>query len=141
MPRRPRLVIEYHYQDGDVGAHPAQPEAVALWTGFTPAHPPSHLLIRPATPAGQRLSNQIHHTADLRKALQAMVTAYGTLHDRLSDLIEDGKLTVLKQTLPDDYRWLVDHLAGSANRAMAQAETVLQRANVGLSTPTVRLRT
>jgi hypothetical protein len=51
-PRETRpLVVEFHYADGDVGAHPEE-GAVArtLWAEFTPGHEPSHVVIRPAEP-------------------------------------------------------------------------------------------
>ena len=49
MPRLPKLVIEFHYNDGDVGAHPATPAQATLWTGFsqTTRHRPTHVLLRP----------------------------------------------------------------------------------------------
>lgn len=35
--------------------------------------------------------------------------AYGKLHDGLSDMIEEGRLT--EADIPDDYQWLVESLA------------------------------
>ncbi len=47
-----KLVIEYHYSDGDIGAYPAGREAQALWTLFDPVKTkesePTHIIIRPA---------------------------------------------------------------------------------------------
>ena len=50
-----KLVIEYHYKDGDVGAYHADEAAIqTLWEGFDTADisggkSPSHIIIRPAT--------------------------------------------------------------------------------------------
>jgi hypothetical protein len=56
------LVIEYHYQDHDVGVHPVtgseQPEA-KLWNGFSEGHPASHILIREDSDDGQLLSDSL----------------------------------------------------------------------------------
>lgn len=58
-PAPPRsMVLEYHYTDGDVGAHPAEREDLLairpLWAGFAtgPEHTevPARIVIRPATP-------------------------------------------------------------------------------------------
>lgn len=38
------------------------------------------------------------------------LAAYEKLHDRLSDMIESGRLH--KGDIPDDYDWLVNTLAG-----------------------------
>lgn len=38
----------------------------------------------------------------------AALELYAKLHDGLSDMIEDGRLT--ESDIPDDYRWLVDSL-------------------------------
>ncbi len=57
------LIIEYHYHDGDVGAHPANDKpSCSLWSGFSriPQHNPSHILLRPASPEGQALSDRLH---------------------------------------------------------------------------------
>ena len=46
-----KLVIEYHYEDGDIGAYEAGTLAEELWRGFTNvagAPEPSHIIIRPA---------------------------------------------------------------------------------------------
>lgn len=50
------MVIEFHYDDGDVGAHDILPEHMAavkkLWAGFSAGttHEASHIVLRPATP-------------------------------------------------------------------------------------------
>ena len=121
MPRFPKLVIEFHYNDGDVGAHPATPEEARLWTGFseTARHRPTHVLLRPDTKTGQSVSNRLQHTAAVTQALQAMYKAYGRLHDGLSDMIEGGRLT--EADIPNDYHWLVKQLAGSTALANEQA--------------------
>ena len=58
------LIIEYHYIDGDCGAYPAGEVERQLWGGFpagrNPPHPASHILIRPDTEEGQRLSDMLH---------------------------------------------------------------------------------
>lgn len=125
MPRLPKLVIEFHYNDGDVGAHPATPAQATLWTGFsqTTRHRPTHVLLRPDTKAGQSVSNRLHQTAALTQALQAMIKAYGRLHDGLSDMIEGGRLT--EADIPDDYHWLVQQLAGSTALANEQARVAI----------------
>ena len=50
----PRLVIEYHYDDGTVGVHPGETAEQALWRGFScpEIHKPSHIVIRPTTSKG-----------------------------------------------------------------------------------------
>lgn len=51
---------------------------------------------------------------------RAVLREYAQLHDRLSDMIEDGRLG--KADIPDDYRWLADTLARLApmiDRALA----------------------
>ena len=126
MSRTPKIVIEFHYRDGDVGAHPATPAETALWKGFSSArhHQPTHILLRPDTTTGQALSTQLHQAPALLKALQAMRTAYGRLHDGLSDMIEGGRLT--EADIPDDYQWLVKQLAGPANLADEHARRLLE---------------
>jgi hypothetical protein len=137
MPK-PRLTTEFHYTDGDVGAHPASSLETAIWENFFPSktHRPTHILIRPDTKSGQRLSNQLQQAATVRKALQDMVAIYGRLHDGLSDMIDTGRLTAAD--IPDDYGWLVELLANSGNRAIQRAKSVLNQANAGLSAPTKR---
>lgn len=52
LPPVPPLVIEYHYCDGDVGAHPEESAAAALlWRSFSRAasHKPVQIVIRPET--------------------------------------------------------------------------------------------
>lgn len=50
-----KLVIEYHYQDGDIGAYEAGKEALRLWEGFAninldPLHvEPKCIIIRRAS--------------------------------------------------------------------------------------------
>ena len=62
------FVIEYHYRDGDVGAHPVQPHETVkqLWDGFAKSRAPSYLVIRPDTKAGQQASNLLYAASDLR---------------------------------------------------------------------------
>jgi hypothetical protein len=51
------LVTEFHYTDGDVSAYD-DIDVAKLWGEFSRAnHEASHILIRPNTEAGQRLSN------------------------------------------------------------------------------------
>lgn len=74
VPIHENLVIEFHYADQDVGAHPGH-EVRKIWAQFTKAHQPSHILIRPDTNQGQWLSNQLYHTQDVIVALTAFVDA------------------------------------------------------------------
>lgn len=60
----------------------------------------------------------------LHTALKAMHQAYGKLHDGLSDMIEEGRLT--EADIPDDYQWLVETLSGPCLAANATAETQLE---------------
>lgn len=51
--KAPKLVVEYHYNDNDIGAYPASKEAQELWKNFSeaacgPEGEPSHIIIRPA---------------------------------------------------------------------------------------------
>jgi hypothetical protein len=52
--RTPPLVIEFHYTDGDIGAHPVGPAEVHLWSQFArgPGRhgEPDFILIRRAGP-------------------------------------------------------------------------------------------
>lgn len=41
-------------------------------------------------------------------AYEKMLAAYRSLHNGLSDMIEEGRLK--ESDIPDDYRWLVDTL-------------------------------
>jgi hypothetical protein len=45
----------------------------------------------------------------LNARTREVLEAYGVLHDRVSDMIESGRLT--ERTIPDDYHWLVETLA------------------------------
>jgi len=49
-----------------------------------------------------------------------LTKAYGMLHDMLSDMIEDGRLT--EDMIPDDYKTLVEQLSGPCNAAINKAE-------------------
>ncbi len=54
------LVTEFHYRDGDVGAYD-DVDVAAVWAQFPKtSHEASHIVIRPDTEAGQRLSNTLH---------------------------------------------------------------------------------
>ena len=54
------FVTEFHYRDGDVGAYD-DVDVAALWAQFsTTGREASHIVIRPDTEAGQRLSNTLH---------------------------------------------------------------------------------
>ncbi len=46
-----KLVIEYHYSDGDIGAHfiEEDTDVHVLWEGRSQTHDCTHFLIRPAT--------------------------------------------------------------------------------------------
>lgn len=72
------FVIEYHYRDGDAGAHPVQPHETVkqLWDGFAKSHAPSYLVIRPDTKAGQQASNLLYAVSDLRRACELLIEAY-----------------------------------------------------------------
>ncbi len=54
------LVTEFHYRDGDVGAYD-DVDVAAVWAQFPKtSHEASHIVIRPDTEVGQRLSNTLH---------------------------------------------------------------------------------
>lgn len=55
----PELVVEFHYEDGDVGAHPAGKREQDLWQDFTAGHRPSHIVIRADDGNGQALSDAL----------------------------------------------------------------------------------
>lgn len=63
----------------------------------------------------------------LKTALQDMQSAYGRLHDGLSDMIESGRLT--EADIPDDYQWLVETLSEPCNVANQKAEEALRQEN------------
>jgi len=67
-----QYVTEFHYADGDVGAH-VDRQINKLWAQFTKAHRPSHILIRPASEEGQLLSDQLYRTSEVIAALKAFV--------------------------------------------------------------------
>lgn len=46
------------------------------------------------------------------EAKEALLRSYLNLHDRLSDMIESGRLK--EADIPDDYAWLVESLASLA---------------------------
>ncbi len=55
------IVIEYHYEDGDVGVYP-YPDKTAenLWNDFDKnGSSPSHIIIRQNNEHGQHLSNTL----------------------------------------------------------------------------------
>jgi len=54
---QPPIVIEYHYTDGDVGAHEALDYEAKLFQGFSADHEPSHIVLRIENERGQQLSN------------------------------------------------------------------------------------
>jgi hypothetical protein len=58
-PADERCVTEFHYRDGDIGVYDDLRLAAMLWTYFTKRHQPSHILIRPDTEDGQRLSSAL----------------------------------------------------------------------------------
>jgi hypothetical protein len=58
--------------------------------------------------------------ARMAAASPYLVEAYGKLHDILSDCIESGRLT--EADLPDDYKAIVEQLAGPCLDAMARVE-------------------
>jgi hypothetical protein len=77
-PDVPELVVEFHYDDGDVGAHPlAEVSDIAfhgslrgwharhLWPQFSQStiHDASHIVIRRDDAAGQALSTRLHEAA------------------------------------------------------------------------------
>ena len=64
-----KLVTEFHYTDGDVGAHEECPPSYAVdqWSYFGDAAAEdtrSHVVIRPDTEEGQALSNRLHLAAN-----------------------------------------------------------------------------
>jgi hypothetical protein len=63
---------------------------------------------------------------ELLASLRAMQAAYGKLHDMLSDAIEGGRLK--QDDIPDDYRAIVEQLAGACNAADHAAEIALEAA-------------
>lgn len=54
------LAIEFHYDDGDVGVHPAGKREQDLWQDFAAGHRPSHIVIRTDDDKGQALSDALH---------------------------------------------------------------------------------
>jgi hypothetical protein len=67
-PDVPELVVEFHYDDGDVGAHPlaeVSDHARHLWPQFSQStiHDASHIVIRRDDAAGQALSTRLHEAA------------------------------------------------------------------------------
>ena len=73
LPTSPlELVVEFHYRDGDVGAHTGVPVG-NLWAQFATDHEPSHIVIRPDTEQGQLLSNQLCASQKMADALNAFV--------------------------------------------------------------------
>lgn len=69
----PPLVAEFHYQDGDVGAHNDVVEATQLWAQFPRSHVPSHILIRHDTDQGQQLSDVLKRASKVEVALRAFI--------------------------------------------------------------------
>ncbi|CAN7297554.1 hypothetical protein LJR221_001460 [Agrobacterium tumefaciens] len=67
----------------------------------------------------------ISASPDMFTALNEMRQQYGRLHDRLSDMIESGRVT--EAALPDDYRAIVDLLEVCAT-ADAGAEAATAKA-------------
>lgn len=97
----PEIVEEFHYGDGDVGAHPGSVLAEKVWECFSRSHAPSHILIRPDTEEGQRLSDVLH--AAIRT------------HERLAGQQKDDRLTadtvtISKQDLASLLDMAKDHV-------------------------------
>jgi hypothetical protein len=67
------LVTEFHYQDGDVGAHDDVVEATQLWAQFPRSHAPSHILIRLDTDQGQQLSDMLRRASNMEVSLRAFI--------------------------------------------------------------------
>ncbi len=79
----PPLVVEFHYDDGDVGVYPADGFLEkALWSHFSgsPEHCPSHILIREDSDAGQAVSSRL-------MAAPKAICAHA-IRDALTDLVE-----------------------------------------------------
>ena len=53
---------------------------------------------------------------------QDLLNSYRDLHDGLSDMIEEGRLTVAD--IPDDYQWLVDLLISLARESHVLATAI-----------------
>ena len=68
----------------------------------------------------RQLLNGIIKEARIAQAAISLYSAYGKLHDGLSDMIEGGRLT--EADIPDDYKWLIFMLKGECNQAMNKAE-------------------
>lgn len=63
----------------------------------------------------------------LRRALKSMQTAYGPLHDKISDLIEGQTLKTLPLAFSgEDRRWLVRQLSVNCNKADHKASEALK---------------
>ena len=69
-------------------------------------------------------------TTDVITALKEMRLYYGRLHDRLSDMIESGR--VPEAALPDDYHAIADQLEACAT-ADAGAEAAIAQAEGGIT--------
>ena len=75
-------------------------------------------------PDGERFVLTGHHLRDCHEALalvegnpleqmvRPILDHYRALHDGLSDMIEDGRLT--ESDVPDDYHWLVEKMTALA---------------------------
>lgn len=70
-----KLVVEYHYPDGDVGVHPAASAEKEVWRGSA-NEPPTHVVIRPETKGGQATSNRLFASSGLLNACLLLEAAY-----------------------------------------------------------------
>lgn len=78
MQKTSSLVVEYHYSDGDVGAHPAGKAETYLWKHFSKSkeHGPSHIVIRPDSKTGQDHSNKLLAGAQAMAVCYLLAEAY-----------------------------------------------------------------
>jgi len=86
------IIVEYHYQDGDVGVHPAvpgQPET-RLWSGFSHGHSPSHILIREDSTEGQAISGALLKASLLESVMRKSPSAASLSGSELLALLAVG---------------------------------------------------
>ncbi len=79
----PPVVVEFHYEDGDVGVYPCFPGSheEALWLEFDiddgfPQAPAHHIVLRRKDDDGQQLSNRLMASDAALRACDLLVCAY-----------------------------------------------------------------
>jgi len=69
---------------------------------------------------GNKLKNRVHELRSLDADCRTVIVDYLKLHDRISEMIEDGRLE--KQDIPKDYEWIVCKLSELANKGGSHEE-------------------